>query len=779
MFKRNEIIECAKKYLGKKYNFINYDVDSEKSIIEAIGEGGSGIVYLAEQKLGNIDTAKVKRAIKFFVYRDDLREQWGAVSADNFEVEIVNITQFNHENVLKVIDGDLFEGEIDGEVVHIPYTVTEYVEGYNLQEFLNEGNKFLSIFKTQEDVFMLIIQILNGIKYLHKMNFYHCDIAPKNIFIKIVEASNSFVAVIGDLGAGKTKNEKQLNKETRIIGTKEYMPDKIKEIKNKSVSYKKFFELQPEWDVFSTIKTISEIISAAKKYNVCGGLWSLERLEESLIKKRYETIQEILDLVNNLDPNKRVIINLDELSEASNKIKASLLAVTPVYSSYRIRAIYKHPMVLRLMDVSQLLEGATTFPSANHTRYEHSLGTYELMRKAFLALLRNKEYVGILSDKLVATGLLAALLSSLSCFPHSYVISELQISEPKIFPKLTAPKVFDKLYSLKVEQKSIESLIKNMFPMEIRKEDIKYVIFGKSGHRRKELELLNKLLNSSVGVRIIDYLMRDAHHIGLAYKIDTEDLFENMVIVNSGMHLSPQGVSVAEQIISNRYWMFKRIYWNDPNRANCAILKFIYFMMQEYDSEFESELWKAIPKLDEKSIWTFLENRNEEISDKKVKGRINSLISIMKQKGSKRYKRILVLNKGSTFESAGEIYMKIKNKTFSEICDIQINLEKYIIYKYDIPKKLQKLQGVIIDIPKEKLQNKTGKDIYVRRYDTSTLEIEKLSGIIKGLSDAFEEQLMWLRIYCHPDYYKYLFEEKKISIKEVEEDLVKYFIEEL
>ena len=38
---------------------------------------------------------------------------------------------------------------------------------------------------------------------------------------------------------------------------------------------------------------------------------------------------------------------------------------------------------------------------------------------------------------------------------------------------------------------------------------------------------------------------------------------------------------------------------------------------------------------------------------------------------------------------------------------------------------------------------------------------------------------MWLRIYCHPDYYKYLFEEKKISIKEVEEDLVKYFIEEL
>ena len=96
-------------------------------IATVIGEGGSGIVYLAEQAfVGNI---KVNRAIKFFVYRDDLANQTihqfsDRISSKNFNDEILNISSFNHENIIKIIDG----GVIERNGHNIPFIITDYVQ---------------------------------------------------------------------------------------------------------------------------------------------------------------------------------------------------------------------------------------------------------------------------------------------------------------------------------------------------------------------------------------------------------------------------------------------------------------------------------------------------------------------------------------------------------------------------------------------------------------------------------------------------------------------------
>lgn len=718
---REKLLNINENCLGKKYLFIS---DESKNYVP-VGQGGSGIVYVAKQKFSEDSNVCAKRAIKFFAFRDNLIKDWGYVSKDNFDVEIENISRFNHQNILKVID--------------------------------DNKELCLQLFKNEEAFFLLFAQIINGIEYLHKNNFYHCDIAPKNIFVK-ADADGEFLAVIGDLGAGKTVSPKNFST-TRIIGTWNYMPENVQAFKNKEVSYDDFCNFQPNWDIYSTVKTLKEIIESIKSSGCFKfDYWNLDRLYEKLSENNYATISDIAVDIEHLRPTSNQIFRLDELSEASKSIGQVLLPINSAYLSRRMRKLSKHDMLLRLMDVPQLLEGATTFPGANHTRYEHSLGTYELMRKAMLSLLRNKEYAKFLSEKYVIIGLLAALLSSLANFPYSYAINELQTQEKELFSEISPRKLFNILINLKskVSHRSLVECIDELFgEYKINISDIEYVIFGKESNevRNKELEVLNYILNSSVGVRIVDYMMRDSHHIGLTYKIDADDLFKSMSIFNGEFCLRQHGITSAEQIITNRYWLFKRIYWSDPNRANAALLKHIFFTVNNAD--FIDELTKNFQNVSKHDIQKIiLSHTNEENLSS-----IQSSIEQLNLKGQTRYKSILVLDKNSEYSHSNEICKKFANLPYSKQHTIRDHIEKELIREYNIPEITVNYGPlVLIDMPYEIPGNKLGDDIRILRYDQSSISLSRASGIVSGLKTAFEDQLMLLRVFVRPDVNELLYE---------------------
>ena len=64
------------------------------------------------------------------------------------------------------------------------------------------SSHFFDYIKSEEDAFDLLMQLTYGLNYLHKLGFYHCDIAPKNIFLRKYDDYTQLV--IGDLGAGIT-----------------------------------------------------------------------------------------------------------------------------------------------------------------------------------------------------------------------------------------------------------------------------------------------------------------------------------------------------------------------------------------------------------------------------------------------------------------------------------------------------------------------------------------------------------------------------------------------
>lgn len=749
--KRETILNIQEKSLGEKYKFISNGSSSQFS---PIGQGGSGIVYAANQIFSNEANVYTKRAIKFFAFRDDLVKQWGYVSKDNFDVEIKNISRFNHQNILKVIDGNYYPVSVDGVNINIPYTVTEFIEGPDLEVLFKESHKNLcvQIFKDEEAVFDLFSQIVNGLIYLHKNGFYHCDIAPKNIFIKS-DSDGEFLAIIGDLGAGKTISPKNFES-TRIIGTWNYMPACVQNKKNKEVSYDEFCSFQPLWDIHSTVLTLKEIITnikASKLFNF--DFWNLDRLYEKLEDAKYSSISDIANDIVHLRPTSNQIFRLDELSEASKSIGQVLLPINSVYLSRRMRKLSKHDMLLRLMDVPQLLEGTVTFPGANHTRYEHALGTYELMRKAMLALLRNKEYAKFFSEKYVIIGLLAALLSSLTYCPYSHAIIELQNQEKELYASITPRELFRKLINKKsyVSHKSLYECISELFgEYKISTSDIEYVIFGKESNstRNKELEVLYYILNSSVGVRVIDYMMRDSHHIGLTYKIDTDALFKSMSVVKAEFCLRQPGITSAEQIISNRYWLFKRIYWSDPNRANAALLKYILY--SAHSESFVKILYDNYDMLSKKDIQSAILNS----IDTNRKKSIECAISQLNQKGQTRYKSILVLDKNSSFPHSNEICSTFANLNYTKQNSIRDRLEDELVKKYCISEIVVNYGPIIlVDMPYEKPGNKLGEDIRILRYDESYLSLVKASGIIAGIKTSFDDQLMLLRVFVRPDIF--------------------------
>lgn len=719
-----------------------------------IGKGGSGIVYKAKQIYCQDDTISSERAIKFFLY-DEKHSNLGIVSIVNFEFEIRNITRLNHQNILKVIDGGYYSCEdYNKNKIEIPYIVTDFVNGENLENAFD--NSDITYKWTENEIFDILIEILSAIDYLHSNDFYHCDIAPKNIFLRN-DKNGKKHAILGDLGAGHTREDNfDHNKEITVIGTRDYMSPEAKSLKGHTIRYEDFLSLQPQWDIYSTVKTIIEIIDKVNKA-IDGDTWHIDRLKEKLLQDNdYTCITELLDDIKHLSPSSSTIYNLSELSEASHEIVEKLIPCGSVFLSRRMRKLTKTNAMLRLMNVPQLLEGATTFPGANHTRYEHSLGTYELMRKAIVALLGNQYFTNSLSERNVILALLGALFSSLANYPYSYAIQEIRFSNKEIYKKLDRREIFKSFIQRKdddVFNKSLFDVISELFPeYYIDIQEIEYVIYGKKDIKDPNLHNLYLLLNSSIGVRIIDYLRRDAHHIGLSCNIDTEDLFENLAMIKNEFCITQRGLSAAEEIIISRYWMFKRIYWSQPNRANAALLKYMFYRIYKDYPEIEQVIADNAFSTTKEQLMEIIKKESELKGFKDVV----ALADFILAKGRKQYKVVLVLDNNAAYGSASSSCRSFAELPYSRQYEVRKKLEEAVCDKYSIDlEKVSIEKGVIllIDMPEEHFENKTGSDIRIKHFKGNMIPLEQASDLIRGMSKNYIDQLRILRVYMHPDIY--------------------------
>ena len=178
-------------------------------LLELIGEGGMGLVYMARQK------KPVKRKVALKIIKPGMDSKQVVA---RFEAEKQALAVLDHPNIAHVFDaGTTKEGR--------PYFIMEYVKGMSITAYCDEHK--LNI----EKRLRLFEQVCEGIHHAHQKGIIHRDIKPTNILVSV--HGDRAVPKIIDFGIAKAVTQPLTEKtfvtfQGQLLGTPEYMsPEQV------------------------------------------------------------------------------------------------------------------------------------------------------------------------------------------------------------------------------------------------------------------------------------------------------------------------------------------------------------------------------------------------------------------------------------------------------------------------------------------------------------------------------------------------------------------------
>ncbi|MFO7927524.1 HD domain-containing protein [Natronomonas sp.] len=204
------------------------------------------------------------------------------------------------------------------------------------------------------------------------------------------------------------------------------------------------------------------------------------------------------------------------------------------------------PAVQRLRRLRQLGTVGLVYPSANHTRFEHSLGVYHLANSA----LDELGIGGAQAERLRA----AAILHDVGHTPFSHNIES-------IIARWTG-RMHDEVDDLLEEGEIARVLALH----DIDPELVADLIAGDGE--------FGQLVSGELDVDRMDYLVRDAHHTGVPYgTIDTGRLIRELRFVDGELVLGEGNVQTAESLLVARALMNPVVYNHHVARISKAMLR--------------------------------------------------------------------------------------------------------------------------------------------------------------------------------------------------------------
>ena len=218
------------------------------------------------------------------------------------------------------------------------------------------------------------------------------------------------------------------------------------------------------------------------------------------------------------------------------------------------------PQFQRLRRIKQLGLISLIYPGANHTRFEHCIGTMNLGSKLSTEL-------GLSDDdiELIRT---SALLHDIGHGPFSHV-SEGVLSFPH-----------EELTKYVVTKTSMRDLLEEKFDVN----EIVDIVNGK-GH-------LGPIVSGELDVDRMDYLLRDSHNTGVAYGIiDYERIISNLKL-EDGLILDIKGVQAAEGALVSRYFMYPSVYQHHTTRIVNSMFRRALKMVIDEDIIHENDIYK-------------------------------------------------------------------------------------------------------------------------------------------------------------------------------------------
>ncbi|CAM3657064.1 MULTISPECIES: HD domain-containing protein [Saccharibacillus] len=273
-----------------------------------------------------------------------------------------------------------------------------------------------------------------------------------------------------------------------------------------------------------------------------------------------------------------------------------------------IWSLINTPEFQRLRRIRQLGTTYLTFHGAEHSRFSHSLGVYEITRRIISQFERNNYPDWPVEENLVA--MCAALLHDLGHGPFSHSIEEAFHMDHE-----------DWTCKIILGDTDVNRVLREVSPD--LPERVASVI-----RKDYEKKIVVNLITSPLDADRMDYLLRDAYFTGVNYgTIDIDRILRMLRPYNGRIVVKESGMHAVEDYLMARYQMYWQVYFHPVTRSSEIILRQIFrragelyregyafqFLPQPLPALFEDNLTvKQYLKLDESLIQTTFMQWSEE-----------------------------------------------------------------------------------------------------------------------------------------------------------------------
>lgn len=269
--------------------------------------------------------------------------------------------------------------------------------------------------------------------------------------------------------------------------------------------------------------------------------------------------------------------------EKLDRLESEIVFRDPVHDYVHVR----HQIILDLIDtkefqrlrrIKQLGTSQYTFHGAEHSRFSHSLGVYELARKICDRFLRNFPEEWDDSERLVT--LCAALLHDIGHGPFSHTFEKMFQTDHE---KFTTDIILDE----KTEVNEVLRRVSPDFPNEVAS------VITKEYPNPQVVQLIS----SQIDADRMDYLQRDAYFTGVTYgNFDLSRILRVIRPYKDGIAFQYQGMHAVEDYIVRRYQMYMQVYFHPVSRGMEVTLD--RMLTRAQDLFYEGKLAPVIPQLE-------------------------------------------------------------------------------------------------------------------------------------------------------------------------------------
>lgn len=247
------------------------------------------------------------------------------------------------------------------------------------------------------------------------------------------------------------------------------------------------------------------------------------------------------------------------------------------------------PFVQRLRGISQTALTCLTYPSANHNRFEHSLGV------SIMADRMARELGKLVDEKTLMELKIAGLLHDIGHGPFSHGSEEIIRELDDVKAALAKDDRFSiwkphEMISYKILQtNSFKDFFGELLGVygktDIDLNNISEMIIGTMSEKEKN-QFKADIINGAFDADKLDYLSRDAYFTGIKMAIDTERIFATQMIDDRDKEtrrviVDVGGVHILEQILFNKMLLYPSVYHHHKVRSALCMMRGVFEIIRD------------------------------------------------------------------------------------------------------------------------------------------------------------------------------------------------------